>query len=344
MGSCLGPIFADIFVGFLESKISSVISKQCHAFFRYVDDCFLLCDSDSSAYALLTELNTLHPSIVYTCEVEANNCINFLDVSCTRKSDGTVLTSIYRKPTWTGLYTSFQSFVPRRYKANLVKCLFERARKICSEESLESEFDFIRRVLIDNGYPPFFIDRYKSPKLCSENVFGPQKKTIFVKLPFLGDKAADFARRSLRDSLKLYPAAKPVILFSTNRIPSASPKDRVPVRLQHNLIYSFACTCGCKYVGRTGRRLEDRISEHVPKWLSSVQKCPPRSTRIPESAVTRHLQVCDCPFDVARASFKVLFSSRFMNTLKILEALTIKRSAPDLCVQKEHVLSLFLPW
>ena len=28
MGSCLGPIFADIFVGFLESKVSSVICKS----------------------------------------------------------------------------------------------------------------------------------------------------------------------------------------------------------------------------------------------------------------------------------------------------------------------------
>ena len=56
------------------------------------------------------------------------------------------------------------------------------------------------------------------------------------------------------------------------------------------------------------------------------------------------LQVCDCSTDVARSRFKILFSARFNSILRILEALSIKRFAPDLCVQKEHVLSLILPW
>ena len=121
-------------------------------------------------------------------------------------------------------------------------------------------------------------------------------------------------------------------------------KDRLPALLQHKVIYSFECACGCRYLGRTERRLEDRIREHVPKWLSNDLKCPPRSTRIPASAVTRHLQVCDFPAEAARSRFKVLFSSRRSQILKFLEALCIKRFAPDLCIQKEHVVSLLLPW
>jgi hypothetical protein len=344
MGSCLGPIFAEIFMGFLESKLSSHISNSCDLFVRYVDDCFLLLKHDTNLADFLHALNSVHPGIRYTFEVEVDNKLSFLDVSCTRKSDGSVLTSVFRKKTWTGLYNSFYSFVPRCYKVSVVRSLVTRAVKICSPECLDAELTFVRQVLMDNGYPPFFLDRYMIVKESVPKMLGPERKPIFLKVPFIGDKAASFFRRSLRQCLSVFPAARPVVIFQTSNIPVASPKDRLPVQSQHNCIYSFACTCGCRYVGRTERRLDDRIREHVPKWLASDLKCPPRSTRIPASAITRHLQVCDCPADVARSRFSVLFSARHCMSLRFLEALAIKRFAPDLCVQKEHVLSLNLPW
>ena len=216
--------------------------------------------------------------------------------------------------------------------------------KICTPDALDSELTFIRSVLLHNGYPPFFIDRYMHVNNSIIKPFGPEKKPVFMKIPFIGDKAASFFQRAVRQGFQAYPAAKPVVVFKTRPIPRVSPKDRLSVLLQDNLIYSFVCTCGCRYVGRTERRLEDRIREHVPKWLSHASKCPPRSSRIPGSAITRHLQACDCPPEVARSRFKVLYSSLNKRLLRILEALCIKRLCPDLCVQKEHVLSLLLPW
>ena len=99
--------------------------------------------------------------------------------------------------------------------------------------------------------------------------FGPEKKPIFLKVPFVGDKAASFVRRSLRECLSIFPAARPLVIFETRRIPVASPKDRLFVLHKHTVIYSFACTCGCQYVGRTERRLGDRILQHVQKYIYS---------------------------------------------------------------------------
>ena len=138
MGSCLGPIFADIFVGSLESKISNVIADSSVAFTRYVDDCFVILKSTDKLSSLMDAVNGVHPAISYSYEVETNNTLNFLDVTCVRRPDGSVKTSVYRKPTWTGLYSNFQSFVPRRYKLNLVKSLVSRAVKICCVDSLDS--------------------------------------------------------------------------------------------------------------------------------------------------------------------------------------------------------------
>jgi hypothetical protein len=344
MGSCLGPIFAEIFVGFLEKKLSSQINSHCDLFVRYVDDCFVLMKPNTVPDDLLQVLNSAHPNISFTFEVEHAGTLSFLDISCTRKTNGLIKTSVFRKKTWTGLYSSFYSFVPRSFKISMIKSLVSRAVKICSPESLDAELLFIRKTLLENGYPPFFLDRYMQVCESSPKSFGPEKKPVFVKLPFLGDKAASFARRSLRASFSLFPAAKLFIVFETRRIPVSSPKDRLPALLRHKIIYSFECACGCRYLGRTERRLEDRIREHVPKWLSSDHKCPPRSTRIPASAVTRHLQVCDFPAEAARSRFKVVFSARRTSLLRIIEALCIKRFAPDLCIQKEHVVSLLLPW
>lgn len=343
MGSCLGPIFAEIFMSYLESRVSSQIDSVCKFFIRYVDDCFALLNSDLSEQQLLDTLNSMHPSIKYTVEVECNRSIPFLDVKCVRLSDGSVRTSIFRKNTWTSLKTNFHSFVPRSYKINVIRNLVVRAKRLCSPECLEEELIFIKKALLRNGYPPILVDNYMNVRE-EDKPIGPEKKAIYLKLPFIGDKAASFVRRVTRQLFSLYPAAKPKLLFSTSRIPIASPKDKIPVLSQSNVIYSFECTCGCRYLGRTGRRLEERIREHVPKWLEKTTKCPPRSTRIPTSAITRHLQVCtSCP-STARSRFKVVYRSEYDSVLRILEALSIHHLSPDLCVQKEHVMSLQLPW
>ncbi|MEL7309406.1 MAG: hypothetical protein AAGK05_17150, partial [Pseudomonadota bacterium] len=99
---------------------------------------------------------------------------------------------------------NFRSFVPRNYKVNLIKALANRAFKICSPECLSSELNTIREALIENDYPPFFIDRYLHHKTKEPPVFGPKKKQIFIRLPFIGDKAASFARRSLYQCLKFF--------------------------------------------------------------------------------------------------------------------------------------------
>ena len=198
MGSCLGPVFAEIFMGHLESKMSSFLKDRTELFLRYIDDCYVLLRSDRDVKDILNVLNTSHSAITYTYESEQNNSLPFLDVLCTRRPDGSVRTSIFRKRTWTGLYTHFYSFVPRCHKVAMVKSLLVRAKRICSPECFQNELEFIRKVLLDNGYPPFFIDRFL---ILSEDLvkpIGPEKKPIILKLPFIGEKSASFVRRTVR--------------------------------------------------------------------------------------------------------------------------------------------------
>ena len=67
-------------------------------------------------------MNNLHKNIKFTKEIESNNSLAFLDILITRQPDGTLSTTVYRKPTFTGLYLRWDSFVPKQYKKGLVKC------------------------------------------------------------------------------------------------------------------------------------------------------------------------------------------------------------------------------
>ena len=142
MGSPLGPVLADIFLGYLENyRLKELIDEKTVAYFRFVDDIFCVLPDSVASDDILNCLNSTHPSLSFTSEVESDRCLPFLDVKVSRDSSNLVLTSIFRKPTWSGLYTHFFSFVSISYKRGLVRSLFHRARKLCSPSLLQHEVD-----------------------------------------------------------------------------------------------------------------------------------------------------------------------------------------------------------
>ncbi|CAM2713732.1 unnamed protein product, partial [Rotaria socialis] len=58
----------------------------------------------------------------FTLKLESDNSIAFLDVLVTQEQDK-LTTSLYRKPTHTGLYMLWGSNQNRRYKLGLIKTL-----------------------------------------------------------------------------------------------------------------------------------------------------------------------------------------------------------------------------
>ena len=76
---------------------------------RYVDDLLLLFPNQDSLHRFFASINSVHGSIVFTKELETNNCLHFLDVLI-EKSSTSFITSTYRKPTHTCLYSKWSSF------------------------------------------------------------------------------------------------------------------------------------------------------------------------------------------------------------------------------------------
>ena len=150
IGSPLGPALANIFVGFHVSRLFTNTAKP-GVYFCNVDDAFFIFGSEVECDCFLVSINQLHPALNFTVEKEQNNSLNFLDVPVEKGGTG-FLTSIYRKPTFTGQYIGWNSFSPKVRKINLIKPLVQRALLICSTTKLDSELDTIKQLLIHNRY------------------------------------------------------------------------------------------------------------------------------------------------------------------------------------------------
>ena len=195
-------------------------------------------------------------------------------VLLTWTTDGSIVTSIYRKPTFSGLYIKWDSFVPKSYKKGLVNCLVFRAWKLCSSYVLfHSEILFVKELLMSNGYPANFIDsivhRFLSKQFSNTDViqpYGPHKRRVYLCLPYVGELATNkFARQIRRLIAKIAPCVELRLVFRAAQKLSCLTrlKSKLNVLSRSGVVYQISCTqCEAFYVGKTKRRLEQRVQEH----------------------------------------------------------------------------------
>jgi hypothetical protein len=211
-------------------------------------------------------------------------------------------------------------------------------RAIVTDDRINTEESFLYKTLMENGYPSKFIDKYSKPSDFKPVHLFASKKSVFINLPFKGDDISLLVKRRLSNAIKrTFYAAELVLSHSTTRVPASQRKDPIVTTAKSNLIYGFTCTCGSKYAGRTSRQLGVRIGEHVPKWLSTTNQGTPRT------AITKHLQDTGHRVDVSQA-FRVIYIPDSKYKLRFAEAVTIRLTKPILCVQKQMVTNLSLPW
>ena len=238
-----------------------------------------------SSYVLFhSEILFVKDSLLSCLEEEQDNKLSFLDVLLTRTTDGSIVTSIYRKPTFSGLYMKWDSFVPKSYKKGLVNCLVFRAWKLCSSYVLfHSEILFVKELLMSNGYPANFIDsivhRFLSKQFSNTDViqpYGPHKRRVYLCLPYVGELATNkFARQIRRLIAKIAPCVELRLVFRAAQKLSCLTrlKSKLNVLSRSGVVYQISCTqCEAYYVGKTKRRLEQRVQEHSQQGYSSLYK------------------------------------------------------------------------
>ena len=124
-----------------------------------MDDCFLVFRDISHVNKFDECINNIHSNIKFTFELEQNSTLPFLENSIRKTNDRKLLTSVYRKPTFTGLGLNFFSNTPEIFKINSIKTLLHRAYTISSNFNfLRDEICHLKTYFPNNKYPMQIIE------------------------------------------------------------------------------------------------------------------------------------------------------------------------------------------
>ena len=118
-------------------------------FYRhYADDIFALFTAPDHADKFKEYLSSKHPNINFSIVKEEDGRLPFLDINIFRENDK-FATNVYRKKTFSGVYTNFKSFIPETYKIGLIKSLLFQCFSLCSDFiKFHHEIDYLKSIFI----------------------------------------------------------------------------------------------------------------------------------------------------------------------------------------------------
>ena len=104
-------------------------------------------------------MNAQLANIKLTSELENNKNFSFLDINVSKTTNG-FYTFIHRKPTFSGAFTNFKSFIDEKFQESLMLTLLHRCYQICSSNTLiHAEIANLRIIFQNNEYPVLLMSK-----------------------------------------------------------------------------------------------------------------------------------------------------------------------------------------
>ena len=128
---------------------------------RFVDDTFVVIKSTHKEF--LKHINSMDEGIQFTFEnTKADGSIPFLDTLVIPQSDGSLITTVFWKPTHTDQYLQWDSHHTISAKYSVISTLFHQAKAVCStSQKLHEEHEHLQKVLTRCKYPRWALNRIK---------------------------------------------------------------------------------------------------------------------------------------------------------------------------------------
>ena len=104
---------------------------------------------------------------------------------------------------------------------------------------------------------------------------GPERKTVFLRLPFTGINSAKLQRQITRMIRTVAPSINVRFIFvPVYKLSKLSKlKCQFPLLSRSGVVYQVNCSdCAEFYVGMTIRRLQQRLHEHAESDCSALRK------------------------------------------------------------------------
>ena len=269
MGSPLSPIVANLYMESFEVEaIRSAPHPPC-LWKRFVDDTFTILQS-SHKEGFLEHLNSVDHHIQFTAEGQrSDGAMPFLDILVTPGRDGSLSTSVYRKPTHTDLYLQWDSHHTLTSKYSVIGTLHHRAQTICSNpQLLQKEEQHLKKALMNCKYPTWALNRIQmktkkqdNHQVTTNKTSIKQQKKSHIVVPYYSGLSESIKNIGKRFGVQVYFKGGTTIknLLMT-------PKDKDPIQKQSGVIYRYQCDrvdCDEEYMGESSRTFGERFKEHL---------------------------------------------------------------------------------
>ena len=269
MGGPLSPVIAELTMQrferllFGELRLLNLLPK---CWLRFVDDVFVIPKPTSTGGGgdvLATICNALEPNLYFTVEEEVGRMLPFLDVCVKVANDGTIVTSVFRKPMSALRLLPFQSNHHYGVKYGIVHGLVSRAVVISSNEVvLNEELSFVKQLVREGGYPVGMVEKSLNRVKAKINDTMEVKSTK-VDLVKWGVTFHPAVFDILYRNFKKFGVE--LVASNTTKLRNCFPsqKDRVENYERKGVVYELSCNqCQAKYIGQTGQCLSTRLYRH----------------------------------------------------------------------------------
>ena len=123
--------------------------------------------------------------------------------------------------------------------------------------------------------------------------FGAEKCPVHLRAPWIGTASIGHEKNIKTAVESCYGSVITRMVFTSKHMLPEARKDILPTTLKSSVVYKYSCHCESRHVGQTSQRLQDRIKQHVPKWLQKQAKRRTRSQPGRSCKLKRNNPDCD---------------------------------------------------
>ena len=210
----------------------------------------------------------------------------FLDIMITPEQDGSLSTTVYRKPTHTDLYLQWDSHHTVSAKYSGMGTLYHRAETICSSlHQLQQEVKHLQKVLHRCKYPAWDLNRVRikqrsSAKRRSNTTKtgqnNPNQQKPYMVVPYYRGLSKSLKKICSRQGVQVYFKGGSTI----KNLPMA-PKDKDPI------MKKVGSSIDTGVIGWTAmRNTLENPQGCLVRGLRNIKRHPPLYLTTPTSLVT----------------------------------------------------------
>ena len=262
---------ANLYMEDFENKAINTAECPPTVWKRYVDDTFMFIEAEKKQ-GFLDHIKSVDSFIHFTNEdARTDGSIPILDTCVMSQSDGSLITSVYRKPTHIDQYLQWNSHHHLSAKFRVINTLKHRARTVCSNQHLlQEEEDHLNRALKRYKYPNWTLSRANIHQRKKNDTNQGTNNTTsqrgsnnrpYIVVPYIQSMGESCKKICRKHGVNTYFKGG-----NTIKDLLVHPKDRDTILQKSGVIYRFKCgraDCRQEYIGESGRTFAERFREHM---------------------------------------------------------------------------------